>query len=191
MSDFKKTVSAYMRELLRRMRGLSVDLEKTSVAFGYEDVFDAFVGATLEVKGIDVVDTARALGKAISSTEGSGRIPFITKRVDRTWSMTTAITGIFYNPERVDREVAEIVFSALRQLFSVEESEPMVLANAEVLGGFLFIVIAPKAGHKLPDCAWFEKTLEGSYVEISEGEKPGIFRDGNFVTIKMKLTTNA
>ena len=186
MSDFKKTVSAYLRELLRRLSGLSVDLEKASVAFGYEDVFDAFVGACFEVKGIDVVDTARALGNAISSTEGSGRIPLITKRVDRTWHMTTAVSGIFYNPERVDREVAEIVFSALRQLFTVEESEPLVLANAEVLGGFLHMTLAPKVGRKLPSCAWFKKTLEGSYVEISDGEKPKIFRDGNFVTIKVK-----
>lgn len=190
MSAFKKTARAYLNELLRRMRSLSINLEKEDVCFGYEDVFDAFVGASFEVKGIDVVDAARVLGNAVSSTEGIGRIPFITKRVERTWRMTTVITGIFYNHERrVDGEVAEIVFTALRQLFYIEESETMVLANAEVLGGSLFIVLAPKDGCKLPHRAWFKETAGARYIDACGGEKPRIFRDGNFVTIKIKHTT--
>lgn len=189
MSNFYNTAQAYLRALLSRMRGLSVDFESSSVSFGYENVFDAFVGATFEVKGIDVVDAARALGNAISLTEISWRIPLITRNVERLWRTTTAVDVVFYNPDRVDAEVAEIVFGVLRQAFSVDESEPLVLANAELRDGLLYITLAPKDGHRLPDFAWFKKTLSGKYIDLFGGKKINIRHQGNSVTIFGKLTT--
>lgn len=194
MSDFKKTAGEYLRALLRRMYGPSIRFVTGSVCFGYDNVFDAFCAAAFDVKDSDIVDTVRALGKAMQPAEdvpggGVGRIPLFTKRVKRLWRMTTDVEVVFYNTERVDGDLAEIVFNVLRGAFSVDESEPMVLADAELRDGLLQMTLAPKDGRRLPDFAWFKKTLSSKYIPLFDGKEPNIRHLGNTVTISGKITT--